>query len=248
MSHKERTDATLWDAYLADRSDANRNAIFEHYYGWISRRVEYLLSRCRCEHLFDEVLSAVSDRILRIVIPEYSRERCKFRTYLRHHLKGGVNDALRSLYPRGLSAGRRVIRVREARVQLSHQLGRRANDAEVAEYLDLPERAVIAASPPPDRQGDWDGAFAPNIGNNRVSRGIIPVAKPDCSDEEWEQLVSGLRPQSAEILRLYWKENLTLAEVGVAMQMSESAVSLRISGIYKFLREKRKNRRSSYDR
>ena len=143
-------------------------------------------------------------------------------------------DALRDLdwAPRSL---RRLRREREAAiVRLRHALGREPYDREVAGALQLSDRAYACLA---DRLRVLDTVVVSQLESATADdRPLLEVLTDPSDDpaatlqraehrEHLTRALAELPPRERRILALYYRDELTMAQIGAAIGVSESRVS-----------------------
>ena len=89
----QATESQLWDAYWADRSDANRNAIVEHYLPWVRRTARRFI---RNQPIIDKA-NALAEVVLAFcadMVPQFDG-RSAFRTNATRAIYNRVYDLAR---------------------------------------------------------------------------------------------------------------------------------------------------------
>ena len=90
-------DAPLWKVYLADRSDANRNAIFDVFWPWMHNTAMRRMTELKIndKNQRDEILSDVSTYAILVAIPKYRPEIGRFRGYMAQRIKFVLSEFVR---------------------------------------------------------------------------------------------------------------------------------------------------------
>jgi RNA polymerase sigma factor for flagellar operon FliA len=162
--------------------------------------------------------------------------RVKFETFARQRVRGAIVDALRQLdiHPRG--AARRLRELEEVHETLYQRLGRHPTDAEVAKALGLSVEAyreallhdsaqVLSLETPLRRRA---AAGAPDDSLTVADRlaGVAEGTDPAEYVEEQEavrvvaEAIRTLPERDRLVLALYFKEELTFAEIGAVLGIS----------------------------
>ncbi|MGQ0744266.1 MAG: FliA/WhiG family RNA polymerase sigma factor [Acidimicrobiales bacterium] len=160
----------------------------------------------------------------------------KFETYAVTRIRGAILDELRALdwVPRSLRAKSRT--VQRAYADLEAELGRTPTEAEVAKELGLSEEeladvfaqisffGLVALEETLSGAGDDEGTVT--VGDTLAD----PDAEPGGAMEEEEgrkilaAAISRLGEREKLVLTLYYYENLTLADIGSVLGVTESRV------------------------
>jgi RNA polymerase sigma factor for flagellar operon FliA len=224
----------LWQAYGRDRNASLRDRLILHY----APLVKYVAGRVGTglpAHV--DIADLVQSGVFGLweAIERFDPERgLKFETYAMQRIRGAILDELRAQdwVPRSVRS--RAREVERALERLETRLQRSATDAEVAAelgitvaelrelYAQLQLTSVIAldeliavgrggssiAETLPDEAADEPGAFLDSV----ESRRLLADA------------VSQLTDRDRVVVSLYYFENLTLAEIGRVLGVTESRV------------------------
>jgi len=161
----------------------------------------------------------------------------KFETYAITRIKGAIIDELRSIdwVPRSVRAKARAVEASYAKLEAS--LGRAPSDAEVAADLGIAEPELQAIFGQISYIGlvgldevvsgtRGERTESITLGETLADRGDGPTGAFE--SEEMKQILAGainrLGDREKIVLSLYYYENLTLAEIGQVLGVSESRV------------------------
>jgi RNA polymerase sigma factor for flagellar operon FliA len=160
----------------------------------------------------------------------------KFETYAITRIKGAIIDELRSIdwVPRSVRAKARAVEQTYASLEAS--LGRAPTDAEVASALQISEAdlqqifgqisyiGIVALDEVISGGGERGDSVT--LGDSLADRGEGPMAAFEV--EEMKQILAGainrLGDREKIVLSLYYYENLTLAQIGQVLGVTESRV------------------------
>ncbi len=160
----------------------------------------------------------------------------KFETYAIPRIKGAILDGLRELgwAPRSIRAKSRILAT--ALQKLSGELGRSPNDRELADYMDididdyyriLDDASLVTLMSLDDsltnKQGDTL-SLADIVEDDETSRPYFGMERNEIKELTIEAIKS-LSEQERLVIALYYYEELTLKEIGLVMEISESRVS-----------------------
>lgn len=226
----------LWLRYQAERDPAVRDRLIVHY----APLVKYVASRVG-GGLPQNVEQAdlVSYGMFGLIdaIDKFEVDRgFKFETYAIARIKGAILDELRSMdwVPRSVRAEART--VEKAYGKLEGKLGRAPRDDEVAAELGQSEdqfqqtlsqiSVVGLAALDEILVLSGDRGEAVTLGDTIADAGHGPVGAFEVT--ELKQLLAGAINRMPErekvVLTLYYYENLTLAEIGRVLGVTESRV------------------------
>jgi len=231
-----RTADELWEAYKADGARPLRDQLIIHY----SPIVKYVAARVGAG-LPSSVDPAdlVSYGIFGLIdaIERFEPERgIRFETYAANRIRGAILDELRHVdwVPRSLRAKARGIEVAEARLEA--ELGRSPTDHELARALSigvgslratlttLSNVALVALD---DTLTGGDGEGAVTLVETLSDASIVgPSEAMERADvrRSLHKAIASLPERHRLVLGLYYVEELTLAEIGRALGVTESRV------------------------
>lgn len=222
----------VWAQY--DPNDlSQRNLIIEHYHSLVEREAAKL-SRKLPKTVSVEDLMGYGYFGLIDAVEKFEPERgFKFETYAARRIHGSMLDGLRSAdwVPRSVRS--RAKTIERATVALEAQHGRHPTNAEIAEFLDVDEEFVRGA------KADVEvgvlattESFDSDDSENSVSYNSFLASPGDASQYiELDSIISSLleamdtmdEREQIVIHLVYW-ENLSLADVGVVLGVTESRV------------------------
>ncbi|MGH4015594.1 MAG: FliA/WhiG family RNA polymerase sigma factor [Pseudonocardiaceae bacterium] len=224
----------LWRAYGHDRDATLRDRLVLHY----APLVKYVAGRVGTglpAHI--DIADLVQSGVFGLVdaIERFEQERgLKFETYAMQRIRGAILDELRAQDWVPRSVRTRAREVERALERLEGRLQRSASDAEVAEELGIPVadlRAVYAQLQLTSVVAldelvavGWGGtSLAEMLPDDKVAE---PGAVLDSAESRrlLAQAVSQLADRDRVVVTLYYFENLTLAEIGRVLGVTESRV------------------------
>jgi RNA polymerase sigma factor FliA len=235
MEQAERSEVDqLWSAYKLSAARPDRDALIVHY----SPLVKYVASRVASGLPQSvDVSDLVSYGIFGLIdaIEKFEPERgFKFETYAMARIKGAILDELRAIdwVPRSLRAKSRAIE--RAYSKLESTLHRAPTDSELATELGQSEdelartltkihTAGVAAL---DDVVAGDRSETTTLGDTIADTDDGPAQALE-ADELRLQLansIAALPEREKIVLGLYYYENMTLAEIGQVLGVTESRI------------------------
>lgn len=229
-------DDELWRCYLDEGDgDARQQLILMylplvHYV--LGRMSVYLPSSLERDDL-------VSHGIVGLIqaIDHYDVGRgAKFKTYATIRIRGHILDVLRAmdLLPRGVRE--RSSRIGKSLTKLTKELGRSPTDREVADDLNISVRELrkslrdasvsfISLDAPADGgYSQGDSLLVEEV----ISKATIPLPAEQLDRNEMRrglaEALSKLSEREQLLTSLYYFEQLTMKEIGVVLEISESRV------------------------
>ena len=170
----------------------------------------------------------------------------KFETYASTRIRGAIIDELRAAdwVPRSVRSKARI--VEQATRSLEQELMRQVTDEDVAGQLGWATMEVrtVRAQVALSHVGALDALGGADPETSQLETLIslsVPGAANSVEATERRELLAGavqqVRDREQEVLRLYYYENLTLAQIGQILGVTESRVSQIHSAAVKKLRE-----------
>lgn len=235
MARRDMSIEEMWKSYLSRRTVLMRNRIVVHYSPLVHTHAARLSRKLPAQVSYDEICSAAFDGLIEAVEAYDPERKAKFETFCQQRISGAVMDWLRSLDPQS-----RTVRTFEKRRMLVKEaLGSdqefSPSQAEVAKRMDmdvdrydylsrlsqLGKEVHFSAMEP---SGDRGQSGASHTWDIRDTHGEDPSVKIS-RELLAEHLTSGLAREERLVLILYYFEQMTMAEIGSVLSLSESRVS-----------------------
>lgn len=235
MKNSRRDVAGIWKDYLSSQSIPLRNKLVEHYRPLVHMMAARLAQKLPAQVSYDEICSAGYDGLLEAVQAYDPCHKAKFETFCQQRIHGAVMDWLRTLDGQSRTV-RSFEKQRMARKELlDSSLGRPPTESELARGMDMTlerytelsrlsrvghEVHLSAVQSDDDGQhrgspGGWDVKDTHAIDpSNRVAHTMLT-----------DYITKGLNREERLVLVLYYTEGLTMAEIGLVLDLSESRVS-----------------------
>jgi RNA polymerase sigma factor for flagellar operon FliA len=225
----------VWKKYLHGKPIKLRNQLVEHYRPLVHMQAARLAQKLPAQISYDEICSAGYDGLMEAVQAYDPCHKAKFETFCQQRIHGAVMDWLRAL-----DGQSRTVRSFEKQRMLKKEvldsdLGRPPTDVELAQRMGMSHERyselsrlsrlgheVHLSSVQGDDQsqhrgspGGWDISDTRAIDpSQRVSRQMLT-----------DYIARGLNREERLVLVLYYTEGLTMAEIGMVLDLSESRVS-----------------------
>ncbi|MCH2136657.1 MAG: FliA/WhiG family RNA polymerase sigma factor [Phycisphaerales bacterium] len=241
----------VWREYRDAPTEVMRNKLVEHYLPLVRSVAERLHSRLPNEVDVDDLSSSGLFGLLD-AIAAYDPERgVRFETYCTQRVRGAIFDELRAMdwVPRLVRS--RTSKVDRCRKELEMELGRAATDDEIsarlgvddAEYKKITRDAKPVGVVSMNRRwsSDGDGREGREVDVVRDTRQVNPVMKLQRDDLK-HLLTKGLSRAERLIIVLYYYEEMTMKEIGVTLDLSESRVSQMHSSVLARLKAQMQHR------
>lgn len=226
--------ADLWSKYFDNKEDKTlRDALILQYI-YLTR---YVVGRVKVAlpptFSYEDISSYGVEGLIDAVEKYTPKMGARFETYALVRIRGNIIDKVRSqdFLPR--SVRRKIRDVKEAQEELKKQYGRAATNTEIANYLGIEKEKVeqlladdTTITSIYDKKGASDGDIE-IIDTIEDSHSLAPHEELEEKDvkKELEGALKRLPERERTIMVLYYHENMTLKEIGDAINVSESRVS-----------------------
>lgn len=241
----EQLEAT-WSSYKESGDIRLRNDLVMHYRPLLNRVASRVGSTLPA-FVDREDLASYGVFGLMDAISKFDLDKgVQFSTYASSRIRGAILDHLRSLdwVPRSVRS--KVRELEEARHDLEADLGREPSNQELAVQLDIsledlwllqseasvPRVGPLVVEDPEGNPESWTTHFDPTANPEQTMSGVEIT-------ELVSKAVSGMSERSKTIVALYYIEEMTLANIGKLLGVTESRVcqlqSKVLSGLYESL-------------
>jgi RNA polymerase sigma factor for flagellar operon FliA len=225
----------MWRAFLEARDIESRNRLVLHYSPLVHTHAARLSRKLPAQVSYDEICSAAFDGLIEAVEAYDPERKAKFETFCQQRITGAVMDWLRSLDSQSRTV-RNFERMRmAARETLGAETEGTPTHVEVAERLNmsidrydqlsrlsqLGKEVHFSAMEPPDEHRAQGSSHGWDIRDTKAEDPAVPVSRQLLTDH----LTRGLAREERLVLVLYYFEEMTMAEIGSVLDLSESRVS-----------------------
>jgi len=235
MSVKEIPITKMWKAFLSSREVELRNRLVVHYSALVHTHAARLSRKLPAQISYDEICSAAFDGLIEAVEAYDPARKAKFETFCQQRISGAVMDWLRSLDPQSRTVRtfeKRQTLVREAlytdmafapsQAELARKLGMSLDRYDYLSRLSrLGKEVHFSAMEPPEERRHQGSAHSLDIRDTRHEDPAVKVARELLT----EHLTKGLSREERLVVELYYFEEMTMAEIGHVLDLSESRVS-----------------------
>ena len=226
--------AKMWARYFDDHENKTLRDQLILQYIYLTR---YVVGRVKVAlpptFSYEDISSYGIEGLIDAVEKYSPKMGARFETYALVRIRGNIIDKVRSqdFLPR--SVRRKIRDVKEAQEELKKQFGRAATNTEIANYLGIEREKVeqlladdTTITSIYDKKGASDGDIE-IIDTIEDSRTLAPHEQLEEKDvkKELEAALKRLPERERTIMVLYYHENMTLKEIGDAINISESRVS-----------------------
>ena len=223
----------LWNSFFASRNDKTlRDKIIIQYL----YLVKYVVSRVKCtlpatisvEDVASYGVEGLIDAVERFSVDKNTR----FETYALIRIRGTILDKVRAedFLPRSVRI--KLKKIKQIQEDLKQKLGRMPTPEETAKELDITVEKLnqllsedVTLTSIYEKQGSSDDSLTVED-SIQDEQGLTPQENAEKTDtkRELERALRRLPERERNIMVLYYKENMTLKEIGRTLNMSESRV------------------------
>ncbi|MGE5381139.1 MAG: FliA/WhiG family RNA polymerase sigma factor [Methylocystaceae bacterium] len=186
----------------------------------------------------DELISYGVEGLLD-AIEKYDIERnIKFETYAISRIRGSMIDGLRAMDWVPVSVRQKSKELERAYSQLEAKLERAATDEEVADYLgvslDTLQKMVKESSAAtityledfiPNEDGEEKSKRIADYLRDESAENILEILEMEAVKVTLAEAIGKLPEKEKQVITLYYFEGLTLKEIGLVLNLSESRIS-----------------------
>ncbi len=245
----------VWAEYKKTATDEIRNFLIERYLDIVKYTAERMHMRLPAEVDVEDLMSAGLFGLMD-AIDAFDLERgVKFETYCAQRIRGAIFDELRAMdwVPRLVRS--RTAKVERARKSLEMQLGRKPTEQEVCARLDVDQGEFQKLSKDSKPVGvvslnrKWfetdsskDVREIDVISDKRQTNPLGEIQRKDLK----LLITKGLSRAERLIVVLYYYEEMTMKEIGMTLDLSESRVSQMHSSILARLKAQMQHREKEF--
>jgi RNA polymerase sigma factor for flagellar operon FliA len=230
----------VWEEYKAGKTEQLRNLLVERYLPLVKYNADRIHTKLPDEVDVDDLMSAGIFGLMD-AIDAFDLERgVKFETYCAPRIRGAILDELRSMdwVPRLVRS--RSSQVENARKSLLMEHGRKPTDPEIAQKLNMNSEEFAKIRKDAGAVGvvslsrKWfetdSNKDVREIDVLKDTKQVNPFSTVQQRDLK-DMITKGLSRAERLILILYYYEEMTMKEIGVTLDLSESRVSQMHSSI-----------------
>ena len=236
----DRPVEEVWVEYKKTGTKELRNWLMERYLSLVKYNAERIHSKLPDEVDVEDLMSAGIFGLMDTIDSFDLSRGIKFETYCAPRIRGAILDELRSMdwVPRLVRS--RSSKVDNARKSLEMELGRKPTDDEVAKRMDVPMDeydkirkdagavGVVSLSRKWfETDSDKDVREIDVLKDPKQANPFSIAQRRDLKD----LITKGLSRAERLIIILYYYEEMTMKEIGVTLDLSESRVSQMHSSI-----------------
>lgn len=248
----EEVDA-LWTRYVEGRETDVRDSLIEHYMPLVYQTAERMAKNLPS---FVDVNDLIGAGTLGLIdaIKRFEPDRdVKFSTYCCMRISGSILDELRRLDWAPRLVRSRVNQLERSREELECRLGRKPNDEELMDHMELTRdqyeslvrevqvKSMVSLDRKWDEDDDHELGQLEMIADESASDPLSELARAELK----EVAIRGLSDKEKLVLVMYYFDNLSLKEIGTVLELSESRVCQIHAQTLDFLRSKFKQREIS---
>ena len=224
----------LWVVYKSNPTIQLRNRLIERYLPIVYRRAERLWARLPEGIELDDLIQVGTCGLMDAISSFDPSRGIRFEAFCLTRIQGAMQDELRSWDWVTRPTRSKSTKLNETVKVLEQQYGRKPMDQEIADALGITgdELHQIYAETHHIKMTSLDRTFASQDGSKEIQE--IDVVADRRSEDPTERLAKidlirtftkGLNKTERMIVIMYYYEELTMSEIGLALGKSESRVS-----------------------
>jgi RNA polymerase sigma factor FliA len=260
LALKAKLDATpireVWETYQKAPSEDLRNYLMEKFLHLVRYNAERLYTRLPDEVDVEDLMSAGLFGLMDAIDSFDLSRQVKFETFSAPRIRGAILDELRAMdwVPRLVRS--RTHKVDQARMRLEMELGRTPSTEEISERLGitgedlkkvLKDGSAVSVTSLSRQRYHSDSSREVReidvIEDERQSNPLSEIQRRDLK----ELLTKGLSRAERLIVVLYYYEEMTMKEIGMTLDLSESRVSQMHSSILARLKAQMQHRTREFE-
>ncbi len=229
---------TLWTEYKDHNSATARDKLLAEYTPLVRYTAQRMAINLPKSVQLGDLIGAGVIGLIKAVESFDATKEVKFETYATHKIRGAILDDLREQdwIPRSIRQKAKM--VKNAYAELEKEIGRTPYDNEVAEHLNLKpiEFEELLNEVAPTAIVSLNEVISDNYGESTNTSLIDTLEDKDAENpldrlglEETKKTLANallsLPENERHVIALYHYEELTLKEIGIAMNITESRVS-----------------------
>lgn len=223
----------LWITYLADKTNKKLRDQIIIQYIYLTK---YVIGRIKLNlppNFAIEDITSFGVEGLIDAIEKFSPDKgAHFETYAIMRIRGTIIDKIRSQDWLPRSTRKRIKDVKTATENLRQELGRTPTTQEVADALGIEKEKVVSILSEDTSVGSlYDKKYSGDEGIELIdtiedTNSVSPLEKLEEKDvkNELQAALKKLPERERMVMVLYYHENMTLKEIGEALNVSESRV------------------------
>jgi len=225
--------ANLWQEFFLDKTNKTVRDKLIVQYIYLTR---YVIGRIKVNlppsFSYEDILSYGVEGLIDAVEKYSPNKGAKFETYALVRIRGAIIDKIRANDWLPRTVRRKIKEIKDTAQELKNELGRMPTNSEIAEKLNLTKEKVdelLATESGIDSlydkkgTGDESVEIIDTIEDSKSERPEEIAEKKDAK-RELERALKRLPERERMLLVFYYHENMTLKEIGEAINVSESRV------------------------
>ncbi len=244
----------LWIEYKSNPTPALRNRLMEIYMPIVKHNAERIRTRLPGNVELDDLLQVGAIGLMDAINGFDITRGVKFETFCTARICGAILDGLRNMdwVPRQVRTN--ATKMKEKIHQMEGVLGRMPQDTEIAAEMNLPLEEVqrtlqdikMVHLTSLDKQWEQENDTTRNLReiDFLVDKRTEDPGKKLQNSDLIKVVTKGLSQSERLVIILYYYENLTMKEIGLTLNLSESRVSQIHTSIMRRLQETLAHRQS----
>lgn len=230
--------SALWQNYKEHAQLEARDELIIHYAPMVKYVANRLAINLSSVVEVDELISYGIEGLMDAMEKYDPTRNIKFETYAITRIRGSMIDGLRSMDWVPVSVRQKSKELEKAYLRLESQLGRAATDQEIAQEMGISEKELasllkeVAATAiislddylPGDESEDKKRRIVEMLEDENAVNALEMVEIQEVKDV-LAKAIAKLPEKEKMVIYLYYFEGLTLKEIGLTLNLSESRIS-----------------------
>ena len=227
----------LWKEYETSKSEDIRNILVEKYAGLVKYVAKNLFHKVPKNVEFDDLVSAGIFGLFDAIEKFDLALKVQFKTYAVTRIQGAILDEMRAQDPLKRSVRQKIRRIEEATKILQDKHERQPTEDEILEFTELSAHSydkIMSYIHQSYILSLNDVLFANNDGEqlsyfDKVGTAVDDAPEKIFEQKDLERVLQGalkeLPERELQVIILYYYQELTLKEIGMVLNVTESRVS-----------------------
>lgn len=225
----------LWDEYLKNRNQENRNKIIEGYQSYVEFLVNGMMNKVPEGLSKDDLIQCGQEGLIEAVERYSPISGNKFETYAKIRIQGSVSDQIRYYKKNNLGIARikstKIKEILKKKSELEQSLSRTPTKKEIANALDMDLSEYEKILHKKEVKMSYDEDFLDKKSSLELLHNNENAYNPEehCIKKEEKEFLKSrlekLNEVQKKVIEMYYFEEKKFKEIGKILDLTESRVS-----------------------